>query len=68
MLPIESHVEDLSHQLAVLLDLLDDSVVVRPNGDTFKVVRLNGALGYLPVDVAALIRDREMATRRPLPS
>jgi len=50
--------EDLATQLANLLDLLDDSVVIRPNGDTFQVVRENGAVRYLPIDVDALVGSR----------
>jgi len=61
-------VEDLATQVAKLLDLLEDSVVVRPNGDAFQVVRVAGGLRYLPVDVAALVRDGHLRSpRRPAP-
>ena len=56
--------EDLVTQLAHLLELMEDSVVVRPNGDAFQVVRVNGALRYLPVDVEALIRDSRLSSPR----
>jgi hypothetical protein len=48
------------------LRLLDGSVIVRPNGDTLQIVRVNGALRYVPVDVEALVRySRMVALRRP---
>ena len=48
--------------------LLDGSVIVRPNGDTLQIVRVNGALRYVPVDVEALVRYSRMvasAAQRP---
>ncbi|HTJ59854.1 MAG TPA: hypothetical protein VL333_01545 [Candidatus Saccharimonadales bacterium] len=52
-----TRVEDLAIELAKLFDLLENSVVVRPDGEAFQVVRVNGALRYLPVDLDALVRD-----------
>jgi len=61
-------VNDAATRLADLLDLLDDSVVIRPNGDTFQVVRENGAVRYLPIDVDALVGSRpRSAVPRPVP-
>jgi len=61
-------VEDLATRLADLLDLLDESVVIRPNGDTFQVVRENGAVRFVPVDVDALVGARpRVAVLRPVP-
>jgi hypothetical protein len=61
-------VDDAATRLAVLLDLLDDSVVIRPNGDTFQVVRENGAVRYVPIDVDALVGSRpRSAVPRPVP-
>ena len=62
-------VKDPAMRLADLLDLLDDCVVVRPNGDTFQVVRENGGVRCLPVDVDALVASRpRSALARPLPA
>ena len=66
-------VDDAALRLADLLDLLNDSVVIRPNGDTFQVVREDGVVRYLPIDVNALVQSgqrsavRRPATRLPLP-
>jgi hypothetical protein len=54
--------DDSARRLAQLLDLLDESVVIRPNGDTFQVVRENGSVRCLPVDVHALAGRRRPAT------
>lgn len=60
--------DDAATRLANLLALLDDSVVIRPNGDTFQVVRENGVLRCLPVDVDALVGSRRRpAILRPVP-
>lgn len=45
-------------ELAHLVELLEDAVVVRPNGDTFQVVRQRDALRYVTVDPAALAHQR----------
>ena len=61
-------VDDPATRLANLLDLLADSVVIRPNGDTFQVVRANGATRFLPIDVEALVRRRlRSEVPRPVP-
>ena len=65
--PMSLTVDDAALRLADLLDLLDDSVVIRPNGDTFQVVREDGVIRYLPIDVDALVRSgRRSAVRRPV--
>jgi hypothetical protein len=61
-------VDDPAMRLANLLELLADSVVIRPNGDTFQVVRENGTVRCLPVDVDALVSYRpRSAIARPVP-
>jgi len=65
--PMSLTVDDAALRLADLLDLLNDSVVIRPNGDTFQVVLQDGMVRYLPIDVDALVRSgRRFAVRRPV--
>ena len=39
-----------------LLEILEDSVVVRPNGETLQIVRDQASLRYVTVDAQALVR------------